>query len=225
MGQDPTRGGRGDAQRLRRRRRALEALRAGERATGALDTPQRGPGGDISTYDNHPADLGTDTWQRGQSLGLSVDIATQVAEVDVALDRVAEGTYGRCEACGAEIPESRLEVLPEARRCVACQERLDAAPASHRGGRPAEEAVLSPPFGRTFHDGADDAGFDGEDAWQAVARYGTSNTPADVPEAPEYPRVVIDPTERHGAVEDVENVAADDPGDQAETYDVVEDDR
>jgi DnaK suppressor protein len=44
----------------------------------------------------------------------------QLAEVDRALVKLEEGTYGTCDSCGAEIPEGRLEVHPWAIRCVAC---------------------------------------------------------------------------------------------------------
>jgi DnaK suppressor protein len=45
---------------------------------------------------------------------------TQLEEVDRALVKLDEGTYGRCDVCGADIPEGRLEVHPSATRCVAC---------------------------------------------------------------------------------------------------------
>ena len=43
-------------------------------------------------------------------------------DIQVALDRIADGTYGECEACGEEIGEARLKVIPEATRCVNCAE-------------------------------------------------------------------------------------------------------
>jgi DnaK suppressor protein len=42
-------------------------------------------------------------------------------EIDAALDRIAEGTYGRCTHCGVVIPRERLEFRPFAAGCVACQ--------------------------------------------------------------------------------------------------------
>ncbi|MFN8147847.1 MAG: TraR/DksA C4-type zinc finger protein [Candidatus Nanopelagicales bacterium] len=45
---------------------------------------------------------------------------SQLAEVDRALVKLDEGTYGTCDVCGAEIPAGRLEVHPWAVRCVAC---------------------------------------------------------------------------------------------------------
>lgn len=44
----------------------------------------------------------------------------QLAEVDRALEKLDDGTYGRCDVCGGDIPEGRLEVHPWATRCVAC---------------------------------------------------------------------------------------------------------
>ena len=47
--------------------------------------------------------------------------------VDAALARVAAGTYGQCVECGKPVPEGRLEVRPDAARCVACQAKHDRA--------------------------------------------------------------------------------------------------
>jgi len=45
---------------------------------------------------------------------------SQLAEVERALEKLDEGSYGRCDVCGGEIPPGRLEVHPWAVRCVAC---------------------------------------------------------------------------------------------------------
>ena len=44
-------------------------------------------------------------------------------QITGALNRIAEGTYGRCDKCGTPIPAERLEALPHARFCVPCQQR------------------------------------------------------------------------------------------------------
>jgi DnaK suppressor protein len=49
-----------------------------------------------------------------------------VAEIDEALQRLDEGTYGTCERCGKPIPEARLEALPTARFDAACQSEIEA---------------------------------------------------------------------------------------------------
>lgn len=137
-----------------------------------------------ATYDNHPADLGTETFERGKDLGLWSNAHRRLREIDFALERMAEGTYGICTECGGPIAEERLEAFPSATTCINCQQQREALP--DRFHRPVEEKVLNPPFGRTFRDGSGDPSFDGEDAWQQVAEYGTSETPQDVPGAVEY---------------------------------------
>lgn len=136
------------------------------------------------TIDNHPADLGTETFERSKDLGLLTNALRRLREIDICLERMDGGTYGICEACGQPIDPERLEVFPSATTCIACQTRREALP--DRFHRPVEEKVLTPPFGRTFRDGSGDPGYDGEDAWQEVAAYGTSETPQDVPGAVSY---------------------------------------
>jgi DnaK suppressor protein len=56
----------------------------------------------------------------------SIDRSTfLLREVNAALDRVAGGSFGRCEQCDSQIPEKRLNALPWARHCVACQEAME----------------------------------------------------------------------------------------------------
>jgi hypothetical protein len=78
--------------------------------------------------------------------------------------------------------------------------------------RPVEEEVLGPPFGRTSLDDGDSwTGFDGEDAWQIVESYGTSDSPAlaEDPEA-DYEKLTIEAEEREGFVEPIESFLATD---------------
>jgi RNA polymerase-binding transcription factor DksA len=50
----------------------------------------------------------------------AADLQVTLGEIDAALARIEDGTYGRCAGCGTEIPEERLELRPFASRCVAC---------------------------------------------------------------------------------------------------------
>ncbi|MDW4574003.1 TraR/DksA C4-type zinc finger protein [Microbacterium sp. M3] len=50
-----------------------------------------------------------------------------VEQITAALNRIAEGTYGRCTRCGEQIAPARLEVLPSAAACIECQSHADAA--------------------------------------------------------------------------------------------------
>jgi YteA family regulatory protein len=161
---------------------------------------------ELTTYDNHPADIGTETWNRSQDLALRARSGEDLVRVEDALDRLQGGTYGYCTRCGRPIDSARLEAVPETPFCLQCREEVDGQEALDPKKRPIEEEVLGAPFARTFRDGDDVAGFDGEDAWQAVAQYGTSETPSDVPEAHRYPYIMTDPDERRGAVQEVEEL-------------------
>jgi DnaK suppressor protein len=60
--------------------------------------------------------------------------AAELEEIDAALGRIAEGTYGECEECGGDIGAARLEAQPTARLCIECQQRLEQRPGA--AGRP-----------------------------------------------------------------------------------------
>ena len=53
--------------------------------------------------------------------------AAELRDVEAALARMNDGTYGACVECGEAIPYARLEANPSAARCIACQEKLEAA--------------------------------------------------------------------------------------------------
>ena len=189
--------------RLWRERRSIQRALRGMRDGLGLGQTEGQSLSELTTYDNHPADLGTETWQREQRLGLSVEFSRKLDDVDEALRKLGEGSYGRCDRCGRTIPRERLQARPEAQLCVTCQQAVEDTVAATHPGRPVEEELLSPPFGRTWTGPHGSAGFDGEDSWQEVARFGSSDTPSDVPET-EYPEIMQGEFERHGAVEDVE---------------------
>lgn len=164
---------------------------------------------ELSLYDNHPADVGSETFERGKDIGLWDNTERLLAQVDHALEKLEAGNYGVCERCGQEIDAARLEALPWATLCHYCQEGEEGRDRDNTS-RPVEEEILAPPFGRTFLDNADYTGFDGEDTWQAVARYGTASGPQDEGGVDSYNDTYIDASEQRGAVEDVEEVVMED---------------
>lgn len=128
--------------------------------------------GELSAYDNHPADSGAEMYERSKDLGLLEVTRHHIAEIEEALQAIQEGSYGYCHNCGQPIPEKRLLALPRTLLCVQCKRLQEDQDLDNR---PVEEQLLAPPFGRTFTDEEDSVIFDGEDAWEAVARYGTSS--------------------------------------------------
>jgi YteA family regulatory protein len=166
--------------RLQYYRQRLEQERDREREMlGRVQEGLQGEGqqdalAELSVYDNHPADIGTETFERSKDVGLRDRSQVQLVKIDNALARVAGGTYGTCQHCGAVIPEERLEAAPASVYCVDCQEVVDARDRDRV--RPVEEQVVSMPFGGI--PGEDDSTgneYDGEDSWGDVARYGTSS--------------------------------------------------
>lgn len=74
--------------------------------------------GDLSSMPIHMADLGTDNYQQEFSLGLMDSERRLLVEIDDAMNRIENGTYGICEGTGKPIPKARLEAQPWARYCV-----------------------------------------------------------------------------------------------------------
>ncbi len=70
---------------------------------------------------HHPAEAATDADQREKDLRDRVRWERRRTQLERALEAIEAGTYGICVDCGAEIPEGRLDALPDAERCVECQ--------------------------------------------------------------------------------------------------------
>jgi len=76
--------------------------------------------GDLSTHRTHTADQGTENYQRELASRLRSIESVTLREIEDALRRISEGTYGICEKCGGPIPKARLEIVPHARFCMKC---------------------------------------------------------------------------------------------------------
>ncbi|HEY8552435.1 MAG TPA: TraR/DksA C4-type zinc finger protein [Thermaerobacter sp.] len=186
--------------RLLAERRRIAADLGFDGGVGRLS--QRASTSELSTYDNHPGDVGTETFEMAKDVGRRRDVQRALHDIDAALARLEEGTYGYCQRCGRPIPRERLEALPATPFCKPCAEAMAEREKQVRGtARPVEEELLAPPFARSWRDGTDEVGFDGEDAWQSVAQYGSSDTPQDVGEPATYPDVYEDAGDDSGLVE------------------------
>ena len=72
--------------------------------------------------DQHLADHASEMVDREVDVSLEENAEQIVYEIDRAVARIDAGTYGRCERCGQEIPEERLEAVPYATLCVTCKQ-------------------------------------------------------------------------------------------------------
>ncbi len=176
--------------------------------------------GELSGYDNHTSDLGAETFEREKDLGVKDNARIMLMKVNHALDKIKEGTYGICERCGKPIGEERLEAAPYTTLCIDCkneEEKLDDS-----SPRPVEEEILRYPFGRSFSDEWDRNMYDGEDAWQDVARYGTANSPQDVPGAVDYTETYVDGDEKRGIVDKGDEIIDEEDPDEDDKNEFAE---
>lgn len=91
--------------------------------TSSFGNPERAA--EMSGYDDHPADLASETFEREKDLALEGNIVELLNKVNTALEKLDEGSYGMCDACGVEINASRMEALPWASFCRDCQDRVE----------------------------------------------------------------------------------------------------
>jgi DnaK suppressor protein len=109
------------AARLRERAAELEERQKQLRAD---DNEQRDA--ELADYDQHPADQGTETFEAELDQTTLAILQAEAEDVQTAMQRLEEGTYGICIIGGEEIPEARLEAIPEAIRCIEHQRIYDA---------------------------------------------------------------------------------------------------
>ena len=76
---------------------------------------------ELADYDNHPADAGTDTFEKEKDLAVRDTYRDIIGHIDEALGKMDRGTYGECDRCGREIVKARLDAIPYAMYCVECQ--------------------------------------------------------------------------------------------------------
>jgi RNA polymerase-binding transcription factor DksA len=91
-----------------------------------LAVPQRESGGDIALVDQHPADAASETEARELDVARLAMFEGRLALMDEALARIERGEYGRCVVCGRQIPDERLQLVPETPYCVEDAEREQA---------------------------------------------------------------------------------------------------
>jgi len=158
--------------KLEKERQELLKLERSLTGPGGLGEPMNVATGELSAYDQHPGDYGSQMYERSKDLGLLENTRERLAQVKEALEALDKGTYGRCQNCGTTIPKERLEALPMTLYCIECKKQQEDRDVHNR---PVEEKLLHPPFGRTFTDETKNNAFDGEDSWEAVARFGTAS--------------------------------------------------
>jgi RNA polymerase-binding protein DksA len=80
---------------------------------------------ELDAADQHPADQGSELFEREKNMSVMRTLEVQLDEVDNALQKFERGTYGLCESCGQPIAEKRLRAFPAAIHCIECQTKID----------------------------------------------------------------------------------------------------
>jgi RNA polymerase-binding protein DksA len=78
-------------------------------------------------YDEDLADIASDTFEREKGIAIENSVQDLLQQVEEALGRIDEGTFGICEMCGQPIHPDRLRALPYARLCINCKAREEQA--------------------------------------------------------------------------------------------------
>src|SRR5687768_10986121 len=103
------------------RARLSEALAGVQR-----DVDAQTESSELSSYDQHPGDMGSETFEREKDMSILESLESSLNDVDQALARLDEGSYGRCEVCNKPIGDERLEARPMTRLCVEHQAESEA---------------------------------------------------------------------------------------------------
>ena len=84
-------------------------------------TSPRDASGDLSAYTIHMADMAADTYDRELNMNIASSEQELLYQIDDALKRLDDGSYGVCQQCNQPIAMSRLKAVPYASMCIACQ--------------------------------------------------------------------------------------------------------
>jgi DnaK suppressor protein len=101
----------------------LRALLEDERDQLRHQLDELGFGSSALDFDENFADSGQVAAEQGENRVLAHQIQETLTRVERALAKFDAGSFGRCESCGNEIPEARLEAMPAAQHCIDCASR------------------------------------------------------------------------------------------------------
>ena len=104
-------------ERLEHERDRVTELIAGLRSEG-LDEEEAAQSGELTHYDQHPADQASETFEREKDMAILEQLELDLTEIEAALQRIEDGTYGIDEVSGEPIDPERLDAIPTARTNV-----------------------------------------------------------------------------------------------------------
>ena len=107
------------------RKRALLTGNVSALESQALKRSRQDASGDLSNMPIHMADIGSDNFEQEFTLGLIENEEEMLRAIDEALERIDEGSFGKCESCEKPISKERLKAIPHASLCIECQRQQE----------------------------------------------------------------------------------------------------
>jgi YteA family regulatory protein len=161
---------------------------------------------ELSNYDNHPAELGTQLFDVEQNNALMVNVQDRLYQINEALQRIEDGKYGVCTYCGKEIGRERLDAIPYTSLCIDCEESKSDDTMLMSRKMPYEEEKLQ--LTSNYNYMGNDNEFEGLDQWYDLAKYGSSDSPQDMgPTRQYYEDYYTNDTDKQGIVDDMDQVS------------------
>ncbi|PYG86881.1 TraR/DksA family transcriptional regulator [Ruminiclostridium sufflavum DSM 19573] len=178
----------------------LGLMRENGEAKMSGDSPE-----ELSNYDNHPADLGSELYSVEMNMALKVHEQSKLNDIARALSKLETGSYGKCESCKGDIPYERLEALPSARYCISCEKEKEASEINTPDMSYKE--VFDAPFGRKYLNKREDDEFEGLDQLNDLMKYGAADTPQDMGGYEDYEEFYTNELDNQGIVEEVDKIS------------------
>ncbi|WP_226585093.1 TraR/DksA C4-type zinc finger protein [Halobacillus litoralis] len=125
--------------------------------------------GELSQYDNHPADSGTELYEREKDMALLGHVKEELSDINYSLEQMKQGTYGICEETGQQIPAERLDAIPTARTIASASTNQEIS-----RDRPVEEEVLTN-LENSYGRDTDDPEYNEQNAYEQVASFNQSS--------------------------------------------------
>jgi YteA family regulatory protein len=160
---------------------------------------------ELSNYDNHPADLGSELYSVELNMALKVHEQSKLNDINSALNKIEKGTYGKCESCKQEIPYERLEALPFAKLCMKCEKEKEALKINTPDM--SYDEVYDAPFGRKYLNKREDDEFEGLDQLNDLMKYGSADTPQDMGGYQDYEEYYTNELDNQGIVEEIDKIS------------------
>ncbi|MGE5329907.1 MAG: TraR/DksA C4-type zinc finger protein [Deltaproteobacteria bacterium] len=165
---------------------------------------------ELSSYDNHPAELGTEVFNLGMNLNLKANETNQIKEIERALNKIDKGVFGQCEICKNEISTERLQVRPYVRLCINCENDQNNEKENIKKARPVEEQVIGSPFGKKYLNKQEDDEHEGLDYLNDLMKYGSASSPQDMGGYKDYKEFYTNEVDEQGSVDKMDKFSNSD---------------